>query len=113
MEELDRLEESGATVGSDAQMTLFFASVAVTLVGALCTTEPRSDLIGEAFVSALAVCIGGFIICGYRWHGSGGKFKKVIGRIRERQVGPVGSEERELNPDELAVMPSHSKEHEG
>jgi hypothetical protein len=47
-----------------------------------------------------------FLVFVIRWAGNLKRRESLFRRIRERQIGPVGEEGTEIEPDQLAALPS-------
>jgi hypothetical protein len=104
-DELDRIEHEATNVGTDLQFATFWLSIAGTCSFAL-PTIPESNT--RIFIVFLIVLILGYALGFYfavRWWLQRGTLKKLIARIRQRQVGPIGEEGKELKPSDLAELP--------
>lgn len=105
-DELDRLERDGADIGVDFQIALFCITQAISFLATLIVAPPPSDNVHRVF---LTLVVGGFLVGGvftYRWYRSKGAFATTIQKIRDRPIGPVGSEGHELKASELAILKS-------
>jgi len=105
-DELDNLEHVGANVGTDLQFATFWFPIGISSLLTLKTIPISNPHIYEAYLVATFVGFGFGVYFGIRWWFNRGQFKKCINKIRERQVGPVGEEGKELKPSELEVLPS-------
>lgn len=103
-DELDRIENESMQVGEDFAFASNTLTAFVAFLITLLTVEIKSD---RTFMVFLAVDIATAILTAYfavRWLRGRKKGLRIISRIRERQVGPLGSEDKEIKPSQLAQM---------
>ncbi len=110
-DELENLERLGTSVGTDLQFCTFWLPIGVsamlTLIGEAYGSVPISNPhVYETYLVAMFVGYGFGIFFGVRWWLTRAHFKKCVDKIRQRQVGPVGEEGKELKPSELESLPS-------
>jgi len=104
-DELSRIETEAIATGQDFQYCSICLTAAISFSVALFATEIKSERTFDVF-TILAIC--GFVFAAYfgQRHMRGkGRTKSVIQGIRERQIGPVGEEGRELRPAQVAQLP--------
>lgn len=107
-DELKRIEQEGSDVGFDFQIGQFCLTLAASFLIGLILSPPPDDH-PKTFVVFTVLVVVGFlmgIIFGIKWFVSRRSFSFTIREIRERQVGPIGEEGRELKPSELDQIPS-------
>ncbi len=105
-DELDNLEQVGATVGNDLQFATFWFPIGIA-AGLTVLAVPITNIhVYQTYLVATFVGLGFGAYFTVRWHSNRDKFKKCIAKIRERQVGTVGEEGKELKPSELEVLPA-------
>ena len=114
-DELDNLEQLGTTVGTDLQFCTFWLPIGIsatlTLIAVGAGTIPITNThVYETYLVAMFVGYGFGLFFGVRWWLSRGRFKQCIEKIRQRQVGPVGEEGKELKPSELESLPAGAPE---
>jgi hypothetical protein len=105
-DELDSIERSGASVGTDLQFATFLLPIAITLTTVLLITPIQNSRLWDGFFITLIV---GYVLGSYfliKWGRQRNTFKEVLRKIRDRRVGPLGQEGRELLPRELAELPA-------
>jgi hypothetical protein len=103
-DELDRIEQEGISVGTDLQFALFWLPIAVTLTTTLSLTNIQNLKIYVGFFIVMVVSYGFGIYFGIRWWRCRGSFKRLLTKIRDRQVGPIGEEGKEVK--NLTELPS-------
>jgi hypothetical protein len=104
-DELDGIERDCMDVGQDFQFASISLSVAVSFLIALILTRIESD---RVYLSFFAIVTMGFVFTiyfGTLYSRKKRAFQSTIQRVRDRQVGPVGSEGQELPPSVLANLP--------
>jgi len=106
--DFDRIEEVAGTVGSDLTFATLGLSVGVTLTVTLSTVSITNERLHNEFFIAACISYVVAVICGYRWWGQRGGLRKLMNRIREMQVGPLGEEGKEIKPADLARLPLES-----
>jgi uncharacterized membrane protein YraQ (UPF0718 family) len=105
-DELDRIEQEAATIGTDLQFALVLLPVALSLTAALFLTTIPSI---RVYVTFLVIMIIAYVFGAWffiRWSRERGTFTRLLGKIRQRRVGPVGEEGKERTPAQLAELPS-------
>lgn len=107
-DELDTLEQLGSTVGTDLQFCTFWLPIGITSTLTLIAVPITNVHVYQTYLIAAFVGFGFGIFFGVRWWFTRGQLKKRINKIRERQVGPVGEEGKELKPSELETLPSET-----
>lgn len=107
-DELDRIESEGRDVGFDFQVALFCLTLAASFFVSLLLSPPPADKPKTFIVIAVIVVVGFLlgVIFLIKWLRSKKALSLTLRRIRERQVGPVGEEGKELKPSDLANLPS-------
>ncbi len=105
-DELDQIERLGTSVGTDLQFATFWLPIGITTLLTLIVLTISDTRVFITYVCIMLVSLGFSIYFFVRWWITRGEFKKLINRIRERQVGPVGEEGKELKPSDLANLPS-------
>lgn len=107
-DELKRLEEAGSDVGFDFQVAQFCLTLAAAFFIGLIAPPPNEQHIKMYIVFVVVVIVGVLLglIFGIKWLRSRRAFSGVVQEIRERQIGPVGAEGKELKATDLARLPS-------
>ena len=105
-DELDNLEQIGASVGTDLQFCTFWLPIGISATLTILSVPINNPHVYTAYVVAAFVGFGFGAYFGIRWWITRGQFRRCISKIRERQVGPVGEEGKELKPSELETLPS-------
>lgn len=105
-DELERIEREASSVGTYLQYALFWLPVGISLTATLSLTTISSNRVYISFfvVMVMSYAFGLFFLV--RWYQTRDVFKELIRKIRDRQVGPVGEEGKELKPADLAELPS-------
>lgn len=114
-DELTNIEREGSDVGFDFQVAQFCLTLGASFLGGILISPPPPDR-PQTFTFMVVVIVVGFLlgaIFGIKWFRARGAFSATIRRIRERQVGPVGEEGKELRPSELAGLPATQPNLEG
>jgi len=109
-DELDNLQEIGSTVGTDLQFCTFWLPIGVSATLTLLAVPISNAHVYETYLVAAFVGFGFGIFFGVRWWNSRGRFRRCIEKIRQRQVGTVGEEGKELKPSELESLPAEAPE---
>jgi hypothetical protein len=111
-DELERIEREGSDVGFDFQISQFCLTVAISFFVGLILSPPPDSNPKTFIVFVVLVVVGvlvGFIF-GIKWYKNRGAFSRTISRIKERQIGPVGEEGKELKAGDLEKLtPSEPK----
>jgi hypothetical protein len=105
-DELDNIERETANIGTDLQFCLVLLPVAISMTVSLVLTTIASQRIYNSFFIVMAVAYLGGLFFGVRWLSRRGSYKRIFQKIRDRRVGPIGQEGKELNAAELAELPS-------
>jgi hypothetical protein len=105
-DELDNLEQVGSNVGTDLQFATLWLPIGISALLTLIAIPIANSRVYEAYLVAAFVGFGFGIYFGVRWWSNRGQFKRCIEKIRQRQVGPVGEEGKELRPSELEILPA-------
>jgi hypothetical protein len=105
-DELDNLEQLGASVGTDLQFCTFWFPIGITANLTLLAINIPSAHVYETYMVATFVGYGFGVFFLVRWFRMRGQFKRCIAKIRQRQIGPVGEEGKELKPSELEELPA-------
>jgi hypothetical protein len=105
-DELDAIERLAGNVGQDFQFGSFFLTEATAFLVALLTTTPSKPWIGTLFLILVVVGFMLSFIFAIRWYKGRSEFVIVLQKIRDRPIGPVGSEGHELKAAELANLTS-------
>jgi hypothetical protein len=105
-DELDHLEQLGSTVGTDLQFCTFWFPIGISATFTLLAVPIPSPHVYSTYLVGAFVGYGFGVFFGVRWWFSRGQFKKCVDKIRERQIGPVGEQGKELKPSELETLPS-------
>jgi hypothetical protein len=104
-DELDSIEREGSNVGLDFQIAQGCLVVALSFLATLLTVKIQSERTFTVFVVIVAVGLFGATAFGLKWFQSRKSFARLIQKIRDRQVGSVGQEGKELTPGELVTKP--------
>jgi|SRR5579872_1450230 len=105
-DELDNLERVGSHVGTDLQWTTFWFPIGLSALLTLIATPVPNAHVYEAYLVACFVGFGFSIYFATRWWSNRGEFKNCIGKIRQREVGPLGEEGKEVKPSRLETLPA-------
>jgi hypothetical protein len=106
VEDFDRIEQEATTVGTDLQFAIFWLSEAITSSVALPTIPNGSIHIFDFFLIAMFAGYGFGVYFLRRWSKQKNSLKRLMDRIRESQVGPMGEQGKELRPSEVASLPA-------
>ena len=105
-DDFDRIEDEAQDVGLAFHFAIFCVSVAITLCIALATVPVDNWIVKSIFI---LVIFGGFVLGSFflivalRQRDS---LRKMMQKIRDRQVAPLGEKDSELGPSELQQLPS-------
>jgi len=110
MDELDAIERIGSDVGLDFNVALFSLGVALSFLTSLMNTKIESQRVFEVFVIFTVVGFALAVIFSIKWFQNRGAFSRLVQKIRDRQIGPTGDDEKELRPGELERLPSQPSE---
>jgi hypothetical protein len=103
-DELVQIEEESKTVGQDLQYASNGLTAAIAFSIAIWGTEIKSDRVYQAFFMFALIGVVVAAYCGQKYFRGKKRCRTVIQRIRERQVGPVGEEGKELRPTQVAEL---------
>ena len=114
LDELEAIEQQGSDVGLDFQISEFCLTIAASFLAALLTVNIDSIKIFTVFVVIVVtgIIVGvAFLIKWYRYRKS---FHNLVQKVRDRQVGTIGQEGKELTASDLneveAVKPETETE---
>lgn len=105
-DELDGVEREGQSVGQDLQFATVFIPIGITLTAVLTTTSIPDIRLYTAFLVALCVSYGFGATFLIRWWRQRGRFLRLMAKIREKPIGPLGEEGKELGASALAELPA-------
>jgi hypothetical protein len=103
-EELDQIEREASQVGLDFSFASITLTAFISFMIALLTVKIESS---HTFMGFIGIEIAtGFltIYFAWRWLRGRGQRVSIISKIRERQVGPLGEEGKEIRPSELVEL---------
>jgi len=105
------MERESLDVGLHLQFGLVALGILATLLVSLALTDIPSPKRFAGFVAATFTAAGFtiFFLTSYYFKRQG--FLSTIQRIRERQVGPVGEEGREMRPADIDQLPVTAAAH--
>lgn len=106
IDELDALERTGSDVGLDFNVALFSLGVGLSFATSLALNVIESRKIFDTFMILTIIGFALAIIFFIKWRQNRGEFSRLIQRIKDRQIGPVGEKDSELRPSELQDLPS-------
>ena len=101
IDELDAIESVGSNLGLDFQISQFCLTVALSFLASTLSSPPKEDRVYIVFVVVIVVGFALGLIFGIKWSRDREAFSKLIQKVRDRQVGPVGEEGKELKVSEL------------
>jgi fructose-specific phosphotransferase system IIC component len=110
VDDFDRIEDEAQDVGLAFHFAVFCLSGAFTLSITLATVPIASWHVKATFL--LAMC-GGYVVGSFflvlalRQRD---RLKKMMQKIRDRQIAPLGEKDSELGPSELQQLPSEAGE---
>ncbi len=105
-EELENIVRTGSDLGLDFQYAQFGITLALSFLASLLVSPVP---FGKVYVFFLVIiCVGFFfgLSNGFRWYRNRGAFSALIRKIKDRQVGPVGKQGKEVTPGELNQLDS-------
>jgi hypothetical protein len=105
-DELDAIERQASDVGLDFQIAVFCLTLSLSFFATLLTVKIESMKVFTVFV---VIVTAGLLIgsaFGIKWYKNRGSLRKLIQKIRDRQIGPVGEEGKELKPSSLGDIES-------
>lgn len=105
-EELDQMENEAMRIGHDFSFASVSLAFGTSFLITLLTATVESLKAYNFFVVATIVGFVFSLYFGIRWYRGRHVGRSVIQRIRDREVGPLGDEAREIKPAELAGLPS-------
>src|ERR1700730_2849953 len=100
-EELQNIEKTGSDLGLDFQYAQFGITIGLSFLASLLVSPVP---FGKVYVLFVVIICVGFVFGlsnGYRWYRNRGAFSALIRKIRERRVGPAGTQDKEVSPSEL------------
>lgn len=104
-DELDAIEQSAGDVGLDFQIAQFSLTIALSFLASAISNPPRSDRVYIVFVVLIVVGFALGLVFIFKWWKGRGTISRVIQKVRDRQIGPVGDEQKELRVTELDDLP--------
>jgi len=107
-DDFDRIEDEALDVGLHFHFAILCLSVAITIAITLATVPIASVLVKLIFINVMAVglVLGAFLlILAIRQRG---RLHKMMQRIRDRQVAPLGEKGKEIGPAESQELPSEA-----
>jgi hypothetical protein len=111
-DELDTLEKETAAISEDLSFALVGLSFGVAFSIALSTTAIPSDRTFSVFVLVTIISYLDAAYFGIRWLRGRSKTTTIVAEIKKR-VGPLGEEGKELEPQELASLPTQEASRPG
>ena len=105
-DELDAIERVAGDLGLDFQIAQFSFTIALSFLASTLSNPPQSDRVYIVFVVLIVVGFALGSIFGFKWWKGRDAFSRLIQKIRERQIGPVGDEGKQIKPAELEELPS-------
>lgn len=104
LDELDALERSGSDVGLDFNVSLFSLGIALSFCSSLLVLTIESRKVFDTFMILTIVGFSLSIIFFIKWLRNRGDFSRLIQKVRDRQIGPLGDQGKEVKPSELATL---------
>jgi hypothetical protein len=105
-DELDRIIKEGNELGIDFALAQFGITLGAAFLANLLITPME---MGKTYVIFVVIIVVGFLF-GFahaiKWYRNRGAFSAIIRKIKDRQVGPVGKEGKEISPSDLNQLPS-------
>ena len=104
-DELDRIETEAMSVGQDLQYCSICLTAGLSFLIALITTEIKSI---HTYAIFFVLTVSGLLFATYfgqKFFRDRKKCKSVIQRIRDRQVGPIGEQGKEIGAAVAATLP--------
>lgn len=105
-DELDQIEREAMQVGLDFSFASIALTAFISFLLALTTTEIKVPWVFEAYFSVMLSAFGFAVFFGIRWVRGRKVGTSIITKIRQRQVGPLGNEAREIQPADLENLPA-------
>lgn len=105
-DELDRITRDGSDLGTEFAFAQFGLTIALSFLANLLITPLP---LGKTYVVYVVIIVGGLffgLANGIRWYRGRGAFNRTIQKIRDRRVGPVGSQGKEISASDLQQLPS-------
>src|SRR4051812_10790250 len=100
-DELERVEEEAAGVGTDLQVATAALSIGLSFLAILLTTPIPSIPKFTVFVCITVVSFAMGLYCWLRWKRQGKSLSRTLQKIRDRQIGPVGTGEERMSTADL------------
>jgi hypothetical protein len=105
-DDLRRIEDEGARVGTHFQFATSWLPVAIALTVTLSTATIQSDRTFYSLEIFTVISYGFGIFHGVCAWQQRGRFKAIMAEIRQRKAGPLGEQGHELKPAQLEDLPS-------
>jgi hypothetical protein len=105
-DELDRIIRDGNDLGLEFAFAQFGITVGLSFLANLLITPMELGKVYVTFVVVIAVGFVFGIANAIKWFRSRGEFSRTIRKIRDRRVGPVGKQGKEVTPSELDQLSS-------
>jgi hypothetical protein len=105
-DELDRIVRDGNDLGLEFAFAQFGITVAFSFLANLLITPMT---LGKVYVTFVVIIAVGFLFGvanAIKWSRSRGEFSRTIRKIRDRRVGPVGKQGKEVSTSELNQLDS-------
>jgi hypothetical protein len=105
-DELDRIVRDGNDLGTDFALAQFGITIGGAFLADLLITPMA---LGKVYVTFVVIIVVGFLF-GFahaiKWYQHRGAFSATIRKIRDRQVGPLGEQGKEITPNDLNQLDS-------
>jgi hypothetical protein len=105
-DELERIEKEGNELGIDFALAQFGITLASAFLANLLITPMELGKVYVIFVVIIVVGLFFGVAHGIKWYRHRGAFSALIQKIKDRQVGPVGSQGKEVSASELSQLDS-------
>ncbi len=92
-DELDDIERETGDLGLDFQISQFCLTTAIAFLAATLSNPPISERVYTVFVVMIVIGFAIGLIFALKWWRGRGAFSRLIQKIRDRQVGPIGDDE--------------------
>jgi hypothetical protein len=90
MDELGAIERIGSNMGLDFNVSLFSLGISLSFCASLLSTPIESQRVFDTFVIFAVVGAALAVIFGIKWFLNRGEFSRLLQKIRDRQIGPIG-----------------------
>jgi hypothetical protein len=104
-DELDKIEAEAGGVGTDLQFATAAITAGLSFVAILLATPIPSSRTYTVFVVITVMGFALGLYCGVRWWRQSSSLKRTLQRIRDRQIGPVGTSGERVSAADLESMP--------